>query len=76
MLVLNIEKVCKGKDALTGKDGEGVLVTLASGKARFFIWKSLQQFIGMELEAHPEPAAQARAAEPRPNGPPVAAMAK
>ena len=77
MLVLNIEKVCKAKDALTGKEGEGVLLTLSNGKGRFFVWKSLQQFIGMELEAHQEVAQQAPRAETRAvNGtPPMATVA-
>ena len=47
-LRLDVESIGNVKDSLTGKEGDGVTITL-NGKRRSFIWKSLRQFLQMEL---------------------------
>ena len=54
---LDLKKLATGKDALTGKEGEGVIVGLESGKSRFFVWASLRKFIQMELSEPEKPVA-------------------
>lgn len=55
MLTLNVKEARSGVDALTGKEGDGVLLSLPDGRERFFIWKSLRQFISMELATPVKP---------------------
>jgi len=64
MLTLNVKEVREGVDALTGKEGEGVLLSLSDGRERFLIWKSLRQFISMELASPVKAPARPSAATP------------
>lgn len=66
---LNAKEVRTGIDALTGKEGDGVLLVLPDGRERFLLWKSLKQYITMELAS----TGKAKSPDARPvNGPPTA----
>jgi len=55
-LSLTVESISSNvTDSLTGKEGDGLTVTM-NGKRRSFTWKSLKQVLSMELSEVKEPA--------------------
>jgi hypothetical protein len=77
-LNLSVESIGNVKDSLTGREGDGLTVTL-NGKRRSFTWKSLKQVLSMELSEgkQPEPAKPMAGTPATPaNGPTVATPLK